>query len=254
MPRSARIHSESGIYHVMLRGINQQQIFLTPQDHRKFLQVLKECKSISGFKLLAYCLMGNHVHLLIKEGSEELGQIFRRIAGRFVYWYNTKYQRVGHLFQDRFKSEAVENQRYLFTVIRYIHQNPLKAGLCTRLEDYPYSSYQEYLHGQYLVDMDYVTQYIAREAIMTYSKEAMTEECLDMAAAAAHRMTDEETMELIRNISGCRNISDFHRLPQVRREICILKLKEHGISARQISRLTGVSYYAVQSIRGQFPD
>ncbi|MBE6931924.1 MAG: transposase [Ruminococcaceae bacterium] len=254
MSRNARVRSESGIYHVMLRGNNRQQIFLTPQDNQKFLQVLKECKALSGFRLLAYCLMGNHVHLLIKEGNEELGQIFKRIGSRFVYWYNAKYQRVGHLFQDRFKCEAVENQRYLFTVIRYIHQNPLKAGLCTCLEDYPYSSYQEYLRGQYLVDMDYVTQYISREAILTYSKEAMTEECLDMAATASTRMTDEEAIEIIRNVSGCRNVGDFQKFPQGQRDFYLFKLKNCGISARQISRLTGVSYYTVQSIRGQSLD
>ena len=95
----------------------------------KFLQILKECKAISECKLLAYCLMGNHFHLLIKIENESLEQVFKRICGRFVYWYNTKYQRVGHLFQDRFKSEPVENDAYLLTVIRYIHQNPVKAGI-----------------------------------------------------------------------------------------------------------------------------
>ena len=125
MPRQARKRAESGIYHVMLRGINQQRIFEDEEDNQRFLQILRECKEIGGFMLLAYCLMGNHVHLLIKEGTESLEQIFKRIGGRFVYWYNVKYQRVGHLFQDRFKSEPVDTDAYLLTVIRYIHQNPV---------------------------------------------------------------------------------------------------------------------------------
>jgi len=73
--------------------------------------------------------MGNHVHLLIKEETEELGVIMRRIGASYVYWYNRKYNRCGHLFQDRYKSEVVEDERYLLTVLRYIHQNLLKAGM-----------------------------------------------------------------------------------------------------------------------------
>ena len=105
MPRQARKKSSSGIYHIMLRGINQQQIFEDSEDYNKFLQVLKDSKAISEFKIFAYCLMGNHIHLLIQEQKEPIEQIMKRIATRFVYWYNIKYQRVGHLFQDRFKSE-----------------------------------------------------------------------------------------------------------------------------------------------------
>ncbi|MBE6563266.1 MAG: hypothetical protein E7660_05975 [Ruminococcaceae bacterium] len=137
MPRQARIKSKSGIYHVMLRGINQQQIFEEPEDYYKFLEIVEEYKAVSEFELYAYCLMGNHIHLLIKENKEPIEQIFKRIGGKFVYWYNIKYQRVGHLFQDRFKSEPVETNDYLLTVIRYIHQNPLKestgdGSMCSR--------------------------------------------------------------------------------------------------------------------------
>ncbi len=133
MPRQARKKSESGIYHIMLRGINQQQIFEDEEDNTKFIQVLKDCKAVSEYKILAYCLMGNHVHILIKIEKEPIEQVFKRICGRYVYWYNVKYQRVGHLFQDRFKSEPVEDDAYLMTVIRYIHQNPVKAGLCEKI-------------------------------------------------------------------------------------------------------------------------
>ena len=96
MPRQARKKSSSGIYHIMLRGINQQQIFEDSEDFNKFLQVLKDSKAISEFKIFAYCLMGNHIHLLIQEQKEPIEQIMKRIATRFVYWYNIKYQRVGH--------------------------------------------------------------------------------------------------------------------------------------------------------------
>ena len=118
MPRSARKKSESGIYHVMFRGINRQQVFEDEEDNRFFLQTLRKYKSECDYKILAYCLMGNHVHLLIKEGDVPLKLAFRHIGARYVYWYNTKYHRVGHLFQDRYKSEAVNDISYLIRVIQ----------------------------------------------------------------------------------------------------------------------------------------
>ena len=144
MPRQARKKSESGIYHVMLRGINQQQIFEEDEDYVKFLQIVEDYQAISKYKVYAYCLMSNHIHLLIREEEEPLEQIFKRIGSKYVYWYNVKYQRKGHLFQDRFKSETVDNETYFLTVIRYIHQNPVKAGICEKIDDYKYSSFQEY--------------------------------------------------------------------------------------------------------------
>ena len=150
MPRQARKKSQTGIYHIMLRGINGHQIFVDSEDYEKFLEILKDCKAISEFEIFAYCLMSNHIHLLLKEVKEPIEQIMKRIATRFVYWYNIKYQRAGHLFQDRFKSEPVENDEYFLTVIRYIHQNPVKAGICKKPQDYNYSSYNEFFRKETL--------------------------------------------------------------------------------------------------------
>ena len=107
MPRQARIKSESGIYHIMLRGINGQQIFEDEEDNQKFIEVLKDFKAVSEYSVFAYCLMGNHAHLLMKVGAEELEKVFKRIGGRYVYWYNNKYRRRGHLFQDRTKANRL---------------------------------------------------------------------------------------------------------------------------------------------------
>ena len=143
MPRQARRKSESGIYHIILRGINQQQIFEDEEDSRRFLETLSKYKEQCGYEIYAYCLMGNHVHILLKEGKENLTLVLKRIAGSYVYWYNWKYHRSGHLFQDRFKSEPVEDDAYFLTVIRYIHQNPVKAGICRNVDGYKFSSYNE---------------------------------------------------------------------------------------------------------------
>ena len=246
MPRRARTHAESGIYHIMLRGINQQQIFEDEEDNQEFLQVLRDYKHVSGYKILAYCLMGNHAHLLMKEGGESLEQTFKRIGARFVYWYNAKYRRIGHLFQDRFKSEAIENEQYLCTVIRYIHQNPIKAGICKSPEDYPYSSFHEYLGQNDLVDMEYVEQYVTAATVVEMSREQMTEECLEMRDAPLQRVTDQQAKQLMQETTGCSDAASFQALKTEERGRGIGAMKKAGLSIRQISRLTGVSYYAIQ--------
>ena len=96
MPRISREKSRSGIYHIMLRGINRQTIFEDAKDNGRFLDTLKEYRDVSGYKLYAYCLMGNHAHLLLKEEQEDLSTIMRRIGASYVYWYNMKYERCGH--------------------------------------------------------------------------------------------------------------------------------------------------------------
>ena len=98
MARTARKLCESNIYHVMLRAVNRQQIFLDEEDREFFLHILVQCREISQFSVYAYCLMGNHVHLLLQTGEEPLPQVMKRIGTRFVVWYNAKYSRTGHLF------------------------------------------------------------------------------------------------------------------------------------------------------------
>ena len=146
MPRNARSKSESGIYHIMLRGINRKSIFEDREDCERFLATLERYKKICGYEIFAYCLMVNHIHILLKVGDEDVDLIMKRLAGSFVFWYNNKYERVGHLFQDRFRSEPVEDDTYFLTVLRYIHQNPVKAGIVDKPEKYIWSSYNEYIN------------------------------------------------------------------------------------------------------------
>lgn len=143
MPRQARKKSYNGVYHIMLRGINKQTIFEDDEDKLKFLETLKKYKEVCKYELYSYCLMDNHIHLLFKETEESVSEVIKRISSRYVYWYNMKYDRCGHLFQDRFKSETVENPTYFFTVLRYIHQNPLKAGLATNVFESKWTSINE---------------------------------------------------------------------------------------------------------------
>lgn len=137
----------------MFRGINHQHIFEDESDYNYFLKALRELKNQLSFDLHAYCLMSNHVHLIFRE--KQLGDIslvMKRLLTKYAMYFNRKYQRSGALIASRYKSVPIEADEYLIPLQRYIHQNPLKAGLVIRLEDYLFSSYKEFLVGGELVD------------------------------------------------------------------------------------------------------
>ena len=154
MPRQARESSGTGIYHVMMRGINHQNIFEDQEDYYQFLKTL-DMMALSyepdgtpsgrNYILYAYCLMSNHIHLLIREREDKIGMAIKRVASSYVYYYNHKYSRDGHLFRERFKSEPVNDIAYFVTLLRYIHQNPVKAGMVAEVKDYEFSSWDEYI-------------------------------------------------------------------------------------------------------------
>jgi len=239
MPRQARGKSSTKIYHIMLRGINRQSIFEDEEDNEKFLQILADCKVVCGFEIYAYCLMGNHVHLLLKVGKEELQQIFKRVGARYVYWFNWKYRRSGHLFQDRFKSEPVEEDEYFVTVLRYIHQNPLKAQICPTLDEYKWSSYNDYINKQGITDTSFALEFIGAEKFIAFMNESADDSCLEMEVIR-QRLTDEELKQKI--------IEEFKIQPMLIQNeprdkmVDILKdiLQYEGVSTRQLSRVTGI--------------
>ena len=245
MPRCARKQCESNIYHVMLRGINRQNIFEDAEDYRKMLGLLKEYQQVCGYSLFAYCLMSNHMHLLLQPGDEPLEKIFRRLGASYVYWFNTKYERSGHLFQDRYKSEPVKDDGHFLTVIRYIHMNPVKAGKCQRPEDYPYSSFSDYFTNG-LIDSEPVLSRMGKEAFLQFHAEQNQDACMDMGEKRPQRMTDEKALRKMKKMCGCENAAEFQTLPTEMRNAALARLLKKGVSIRQASRITGVSVGVVR--------
>jgi REP element-mobilizing transposase RayT len=246
LARQARKKSASGIYHIMMRGINRQKIFEDQDDYTKFIQTLKQYKEISGYQIYAYCLMGNHVHLLLKVGEEPLEQLMRRICGSYVYWYNWKYQRIGNLFQDRFKSEIVDTDSYFLTALRYIHQNPLKAGLVKSVADYQWSSIREYINRSEFIDADFALKMFdedrgkAVKSFIQFCMEVSDDKCLEIEDK--HLLSDPEVIDLIKHVCQVENISDLQKLDKAMRNGYLKKIKEeYHLSIRQIERLTGIN-------------
>ena len=243
MARKAREKCESNTYHVMLRGINRQRIFLDQQDNQRFLEVLTQCRDISGFHIYAYCLMENHVHLLLRVAEEPLEQVMKRIGTRYVVWYNNKYSRTGHLFQDRYRSEAVTDDAYFLTALRYILNNPVKGGICRRAEDYRWSSAADYFSGGGITETTYAERLTGREALLEYLKASSDDICMDDAPSRLH---DSEALRILQDTVGGEDVTACLKKICDQPERDVGMLRNAGLSIRQISRLTGLSVSIVR--------
>lgn len=147
MPRPLRADFAGATHHIIARGNRKQEIFLDASDYRKFLTLLGEIADELSWSVLSYCLMPNHYHLLLRTKDANLASGMRRLNSRFSQSANWRHENVGHLFQGRYKSFLVEEERYLMALLRYIALNPVKAGLTQKPEDWQWSNYATFLPG-----------------------------------------------------------------------------------------------------------
>lgn len=249
MPRVARKKSVSGIHHIMVRGINQQNIFHDDEDREKFIDILKKTKLISQFQLYGYCLMDNYVHLLLKESLEDLSKIMKRIGIAYVYWYNKKYERSGPLFQDRFKSQNIEQDSYFLGVLRYIHQHPLKTQIVAEMSAYAWTSYHAYSEKDTenigLIDSDFVLgmfgveREVAMQSYIEFMDQRQDEKYLEHSEKKKY--TDDEVQSELDKMLKEKSIHKLSQVERSRRDEVLRNLRQmDGISIRQIERITGI--------------
>lgn len=255
MPRIARIKSRSGIYHVMMRGVNKQIIFEEEEDKKRFFETLRKYKVKCNYELYSYCFMDNHVHLLMRECEETISNAIKKISSSYVYWYNSKYGRNGHLFQDRFKSEAVEDQRYFLTVLRYIHQNPLKAGLTKSVFDSEWTSMHEYTSKPLIIDTEFALRLFSADPckglqlFIDFMKKIDEHESGYLDDIEKIRVSDKDIKDYLMGL-GIKNVYELQQMKKVDRDKLIVELKMiNGVSIRQLSRLTGISKSVLARVR-----
>jgi putative transposase len=194
--------------------------------------------------------MSNHVHLLVKEGNEDLSNTVKRIGVSYVSYYNWKYQATGHLSQDRFRSENVETQRYLLTVVRYIHQNPVKAEIAKKVDEWRWSSCMEYygkdtdqwnlVNAKSIFELLSPNMTDARVLFKEFNEMGNQDSCLD--ESVIRRMPDEEARIVIKEILGEIDLAQVKSLHRVQRNEVLSKIKKvEGLSQRRIARILGVS-------------
>jgi len=140
MAREWRMEYKGGFYHVIARGNNKEYIFKNDVDKGYLLKQIKEYKEGMGFKVYGYVLMDNHYHFIIQTMDKKLQEIMHGINNKYSKYFNYKYKRVGHVFQSRYKAILIQDERYLISLIRYLHRNPIRAKMCEKVENYKWSS------------------------------------------------------------------------------------------------------------------
>ena len=148
MARPLRVEFPGALYHVIARGNERKSIYRDDEDRQRYLDRLAFYREKFSFQLLAYCLMDNHVHLAIETGKAPLSRIMAGLQSSYTQYFNWRHARVGHLFQGRYKAFLVEEDPYGLALIRYIHENPVRAKVVERAEDYAWSSDRYYRRGK----------------------------------------------------------------------------------------------------------
>ena len=247
MSRQRRKFSQTGLYHIIFRGISRQNIFEEDSDYLKLKGIIKKVKTEMKAELYAYCFMTNHVHLFIKENETgDISKIMTKILSHYATWFNIKYLRSGTLFCNRYKSEPVEDERYFFGLIRYIHQNPLEAHMVPSPKEYPYSSYQEYADNEKdITDIDFMLDMINENrdiAVEQFKKFSETKETENFEISESQRKSHEAIRRRIMTEIEGREPSTIKGLDKEKRNVLIRKFVfEKGISKSALERATGIS-------------
>ena len=259
MTRKSREKSATGVYHVMMRGTNKQDIFEVTEDYLRFISILRSMvypvddsrrPLPPRCNIYAYCLMTNHVHLLIRESAEALASVIHRIATAYAHYYNNKYFRCGHLFQDRFKSEPVNDQGYFFTLLRYIHQNPMAAGLSKGIDDYEWSSWKEYAGYRGCTsgfcDIRAILSQMPIHELHELVSDPLPKAAMILDLDSGRKILSDEDVKIFLSSFGLRQPADLQLYSRGRRREILREAKLYGASIRQLVRLTGISFYIVK--------
>ena len=254
MPRKPRILSSTGIYHIILRSVNQHIIFEEDSDYQKFLFVLSDCKKKYDIDIYAYCLMDNHIHLMLFASNDKLAGFFQSLGTRFVRWYNNKYSRSGHLFQERFHSSVIQNEKAFLSALIYIHNNPVKANMCRYASEYRWSSLNAFYGAKNpLVNVsfayniagskDFLLKYFATETVAPENALFSNDH-----RETNHFHTDEKALDIFKSVTNLPSTSAVVNLEKVKRNEYIRVLKEKGLTIRQVARVMDVSGTTVKRI------
>ncbi len=217
MPRSPRNYLNTSFFHVMSQGINKEFIFNNAVDIKFYIKNMYEIKDKYHIEIIAYCIMNNHTHLLIKTNIiKNLSQYMHCLNTKYGLYYNKKYNRVGYVFRDRYKAEGIYSEKQLYHCIKYIFNNPVKAGICNKAEEYEFSNYKKmkdnYEEEEYdFIDVKENKREIGRKIVNDFLKQ-----------------------------KGLQ-LKDLETNKQNLKELLILLRKKHNISFRIISDIIHIN-------------
>lgn len=245
MGRSHRIEFEGATYHVIARGNNKECIFEEQKDKEYLLKLFKDIKQGMGFKVYAYVIMNNHYHFVIQIMDQPLYKIMHHIHNKYSKYYNNQYERVGHVFQGRYKALLIQDERYLLSVVRYVHHNPIKANICNKTDQYRWSSdifYRKNLND--FADIDVVLNVLStdrRQALGQYREYMAEEEDVNYDEGTA---IGEEAYQLL--LRPREQVMSKKRLDEILWDTGVSIEQYHDIKQR--SRKRNLTVYKVKYI------
>jgi putative transposase len=239
MARVLRLEGEGAVYHVIVRGNERKAVFRDDEDRRAYLDRMAKYRERFGFRVLAFCLMGNHIHLAIERGATKLSRVMLTLQSSYAQRFNRRHGRVGHLFQGRYKAFLIEKDRYLLALIRYIHENPVKAGLVARAQEYEWSSDRYYRRGKgpEWLDLDIVLPLFGRGrkvAVSRYRRfmgEKEAESYEDLKSYAQAIKGDEEFAQRVLKAAGRNPVA---RMNLSERDVASVVGKALGFSGDEL--------------------
>lgn len=258
MSRLSRVYGNTGIYHIIIRGNNKQEIFYNDEDRNFLLNRIQKFSEELEISIYAYCLMSNHVHLLIGNGNRNMSKFMLKLNTSYARTFNRKYERTGHLFQGRYLSKPIETDESFKTILRYILQNPEKAGLGkyneyiwnsffeTAFYSFDYHENQNKKTKKYKIKIDVNTVYSffnTKQAFFSFIKLSNTDKCMEYENKKVY--SDEHCLRIIYEILHIKNIRELQNYQSDLLKEKIRLLKEFGIPSFQISRVTGISKYFI---------
>ena len=244
MSRQARYSTE--YLHLIVRGIGKQLLFEEKSDYEFYLNRLKTYCIETNVKVICYCLMENHVHLLVFDPENQVSLFMKKIGVSYAAYFNKKYERTGHLFQDRYKSECIKDDAQLLVTFRYILNNPVKAGISTAA-DYPWSSYLEYGMPNPFTFYSRIYEMVGDSSKLNdYLLQGLDDECMEFNSL---KHDDTWALDIIHKTMNLKSGTNLQNLPREDRNNLIIKLKKAGLSKSQIERLTGIPKAIIDQIR-----
>ena len=262
MARLPRIYSESGFYHVMLRGINRENIFGDAACKKHFMSILsrnfttsdKEEENKKKGQLFAFCILDNHAHLLVKESYMGISNLMQRISCSYAHYYNRRFGRSGPVFESRYTSKAIDDSRYFSEVVKYIHNNPVKAHMVDDFCKYEWSSAPYYLEERLeFLATDFLKGSMSDGEFLKFMQSPVRSNTPIMVCRWPERISDFEVWKAARKIEEAAEASDLVDLvgtDSKKRENVLFHtinklMKIKGIAKTQIAKVLDVSVYII---------
>ena len=247
MSRTRREASPTNTYHVVERGVGQQILFECAQDYSRFLSSLNQYRRELEICMFALCLMSNHVHLLVRSDLDRLALMMKKLNVSYVSYFNKRYDRTGHLLQDRFRSVPITSEAKLLETVRYIHLNPVPAAV-EQPGEYRWSSYNEYLYSPSICDTSVVLGLLQTQDAFIDFHAAGLPQCVAAQEPITQKghLSDAAALQLVNAQLGDGFLNTILSADIDNRNCKLRQLKELNLSIRQIGRLTGIGRGIVQ--------